>query len=142
MDRTVIVDTARSWLGTPFIHQARLKGVGVDCVGLLIGVCRELGLVEDQFDIDAYPRIPDGISLMYLAEHHMTKIPRGQMQPGDVVVVAFDKFPQHFGIVGNYNRGGLSMIHAASAYGKVVEQRLMFTNAMKFVAAFKLPGVH
>ena len=36
--RTDVVAAAREWLGTPFHHQARLRGVGVDCVGLVIGV--------------------------------------------------------------------------------------------------------
>jgi NlpC/P60 family putative phage cell wall peptidase len=33
---------ARSWIGTPYRHQAALKGVGCDCLGLLIGVWREV----------------------------------------------------------------------------------------------------
>ena len=37
-----IVAIARSWIGTPYRHQGALKGVGCDCLGLLIGVWREL----------------------------------------------------------------------------------------------------
>ena len=37
-----IVAEARSWLGTPYRHQASLKGVGCDCLGLLRGVWRGL----------------------------------------------------------------------------------------------------
>jgi len=33
---------ARSWIGTPYVHQASVKGVGCDCLGLLRGVWREL----------------------------------------------------------------------------------------------------
>ena len=29
-----IVTQARTWIGTPFHHQARLKGKGCDCLGL------------------------------------------------------------------------------------------------------------
>jgi NlpC/P60 family putative phage cell wall peptidase len=36
------VEIARSWIGTPYRHQAALKGIGCDCLGLLIGVWREL----------------------------------------------------------------------------------------------------
>ena len=36
------VNQARSWLGTPYRHQACLKGVGVDCVGLVAGVWAEI----------------------------------------------------------------------------------------------------
>ena len=37
-----IVAAARSWIGTPYRHQASLKGVGCDCLGLLAGVWREV----------------------------------------------------------------------------------------------------
>jgi NlpC/P60 family putative phage cell wall peptidase len=33
---------ARLWLGTPYRHQASLRGVGCDCLGLLRGVWRGL----------------------------------------------------------------------------------------------------
>ncbi len=139
--RTDIVTAARQWLDTPFHHQARLKGVGCDCIGLVIGVARELGMVAPDFDIAGYPRVPDGTTLMNTARMHMTEIDRAAMAPGDVVVVSFDKDPQHFGILGDYRHGGLSIIHGASNPGRVIETRLMFSEHMKFVAAFVLPGV-
>jgi NlpC/P60 family putative phage cell wall peptidase len=37
-----IVRLTRSWIGTPYLHQASLKGVGCDCLGLLRGVHAEL----------------------------------------------------------------------------------------------------
>ncbi len=37
-----VVTLARSWLGTPYHHQASQKGVGCDCLGLVRGVWREL----------------------------------------------------------------------------------------------------
>ena len=33
---------ARGWIGTPYRHQASLKGVGCDCLGLVRGVWREV----------------------------------------------------------------------------------------------------
>lgn len=138
--RTDVVQAARAWLGTPFHHQARLKGVGVDCVGLVIGVARELGLVAPDFDVDTYPRVPDGSSLMHLVNLHMTPLDV-EMAPGHVVVVRFDRDPQHLGILGDYRHGGLSIIHAAAEPGRVIETRLMFSQSMQFVQAFALPGV-
>lgn len=38
---SAIVAAARGWLGTPYQHQASLKGVGADCLGLVRGVWRE-----------------------------------------------------------------------------------------------------
>jgi NlpC/P60 family putative phage cell wall peptidase len=41
--RETIVAAARSWFGTPYHHQASVKGVGSDCLGLIRGIWRELG---------------------------------------------------------------------------------------------------
>ena len=142
MMRSQIVQAAREWIDTPFHHQARLKGVGVDCVGLVIGVARELDLVPHDLDVQGYPRTPDGTSLMATMRQHMTEIDRAVMQPGDVIVVSFDRDPQHLAILGDYRHGGLSIIHAAGKTGRVIETRLMFSSAMTFVAAFALPGVN
>lgn len=40
--RQHIVAAARGWTGTPYRHQASLKGVGCDCLGLLRGVWHEV----------------------------------------------------------------------------------------------------
>lgn len=37
-----VVDAARGWIGTPYVHQASAKGAGCDCLGLLRGVWREV----------------------------------------------------------------------------------------------------
>lgn len=136
---------ARCWIGTPYQHQARLRDVGVDCAGLVIGVARELGLVAEDFDITAYPRSPDGRSLLEHCRQWMTEIRRDDMLPGDVIVIRWVKDPQHLGIVGDYLHGGLSMIHALSdgtnMRGKVVEHHLDSSHCARFIAAFRMPGV-
>lgn len=40
--RADVVAAARQWLGTPYLHQASLHGVGCDCLGLVRGVWRDL----------------------------------------------------------------------------------------------------
>jgi len=42
LTRAAIVAEARQWLGTPYRHQASVKGVGCDCLGLVRGVWRAL----------------------------------------------------------------------------------------------------
>lgn len=140
--RADVVAQARLWIGTPFHHQARLRGVGADCDGIVIGVSRDLGLVAPDFDVPPYSRTPDGVSLMAHCTEHMRKLSSDEaMQPGHVVVVDFASHPHHMGIVADYRNGGLSMIHASSRSGRVEEVRLMFHDRMRFVAAFALPGV-
>src|SRR5262245_46482540 len=53
--REAIVVAARGWLGTPYHHQASLRGVGCDCLGLIRGVWRELVGPEPQ-GMPAYTR--------------------------------------------------------------------------------------
>ncbi|MEP2717616.1 peptidase [Pseudophaeobacter sp.] len=36
------VAEARSWLGTPYLHQASCRGAGCDCLGLIRGIWRGL----------------------------------------------------------------------------------------------------
>ena len=141
--RAEIVVHARAWVGTPFAHMQRKKGIGVDCAGLLIGVARELAIVSQNFDVPPYTRNPDGKSLIAWCEQYMKRITREQMQPGDAVVVAPDKRPQHLGILGDYRHGGLSIIHAAEIASppRVIETRLMFGRGMEFVAVYSFPGV-
>ena len=40
--RAAVVAEARSWIGTPYQHQASAKGAGCDCLGLVRGVWRAL----------------------------------------------------------------------------------------------------
>jgi hypothetical protein len=141
---SAIAEAARRYLGTPFHHMGRAPGVGLDCAGVLICAARDLGLVAADFDVPPYARVPDGGSLLRWCDQYMTRIPQGDMRAGDAVVVIVDRDPQHLGILGDYRHGGFSIIHAVSradGSGSVVETRLMFSRAMRFVAAYRFPGV-
>lgn len=51
--REDVLTIARSWIDTPYKHQASMKGAGCDCLGLMRGVFREVN------ELDADPeRIP------------------------------------------------------------------------------------
>jgi NlpC/P60 family putative phage cell wall peptidase len=38
----MVVDEARRWIGTPYLHQASVVGAGTDCLGLLRGIWRTI----------------------------------------------------------------------------------------------------
>lgn len=102
-----IVAIARTWTGTPYVHQASVKGVGCDCLGLLRGVWRELHGDEPE---DAPPYTPDWAeatgdeTLQAAFRRHMTEIDRASLAPGDVVL--FRMSPRgpakHCGIVASF----------------------------------------
>ena len=64
MNAQDIIQTARGWIWTRWQHQASVRGVGTDCIGLIAGVARELGLKEAaEFysigELHTYGRQPD-----------------------------------------------------------------------------------
>jgi NlpC/P60 family putative phage cell wall peptidase len=87
--RTTIVTIARQWLGTPYHHQASLKGVGCDCVGLVRGVWRELYGHEPE-PLPAYTRdwaeALGRETLLEAARRHLHEVPAKQAQSGDILI--------------------------------------------------------
>ena len=53
--REAIIAEARSWLKTPYHHCQRVKGVGVDCIQLLIASYVAAGVVEGDIKTGYYP---------------------------------------------------------------------------------------
>lgn len=84
-----IIVEARSWIGTPYRHQASLKGVGCDCLGLLRGVWRTVMGAEPE---TPPPYAPDWAeaggseALLAAARRHLVELDRPDMQPGDVLL--------------------------------------------------------
>ncbi|MDD5585633.1 MAG: hypothetical protein PHY92_01580, partial [Alphaproteobacteria bacterium] len=63
-----MIAAARACLGTPFHHQGRKPGVGLDCIGLIVVALQAAGYdVRDRFD---YSPRPDGRSLVQALEEH------------------------------------------------------------------------
>ncbi len=133
--RAAIVAEDRSWLGTRFHHQGRLRGVGVDCAGLVVQVAQALGLSE--FDRTDYTPLPDGAMLQAACESQMHRLALAEIQPGDVLLLKFDRHPQHLAIVGDHPLGGLSLIHAYAPARKVVEVRLDEGWRQQVMAAYR-----
>jgi NlpC/P60 family putative phage cell wall peptidase len=107
-----IVAEARAWIDTPFHHGARLKGVGVDCVGVVVGVARALGIaVEDRA---AYPLRPDG-SLRPELDRQMLRV--AEASTGDVLLMRFEGEPHHVAFF-----AGETLIHAYARVRRCLEQ--------------------
>ncbi len=110
----IIEAAARKWIGTPFAHQGRTRGAGVDCAGVIIGVANELGLANSFEDTANYAADPDGRMEKLLAKH-LDRVSWNERQQGDVVHVAWSKLPQHVGILTDKN----TLIHAFGDAGVV-----------------------
>ena len=89
LTRADIVSAANHWLGTPYHHQASLRGVGCDCLGLVRGVWRDLHGEEPE-PVPAYsPLWAESLgeeSLAAAALRHLRPVPLDAVRPGDVLL--------------------------------------------------------
>jgi len=116
IDAEAIVATARGWIGTPYQHQASMKGAGCDCLGLLRGVWRELRGAEPE-GVPAYT--PDWSeahgreTLRDALARHLTPVAPADARAGDVVLLRMARHApaKHCGILGRRD-GALTLIHA------------------------------
>lgn len=137
--REKIVSTARDYLNTPFRHQGRVKGIGIDCVGLPICVARDLGIFV--YDKNNYPPQPSGYLVLQECQQWLVQKPVVEAKPGDVGVFALPTSPCHTAILTDIG-GALGMIHAYNRPpNKVVEHRLSDDWRKSMVAVFSFPGV-
>jgi len=143
--REEIVREARTWLGTSFHHQGRIKNVGCDCIGLVVGVVHELDIPSldgngklSQHDNTNYGRMPDGKSLKAQLDRFLNPISLKDIQPGDILLLKFEKEPQHVAIISDYHGSGLGMIHCYAQSRKVVEHRLDDLWKDRIISAYSL----
>lgn len=109
------ITAAREWVGTPFKHQGRHKGVGVDCIGVVYCTGRDMGIVDPAVMVP-YARSPDGELLPDILDTNMQRVHK--LQPGDVLLFKFITEPQHVAVY-----TGRNIIHAYAKIGKCIEHR-------------------
>lgn len=116
--RDEVVREAKSWLGTPYHHQAFVKGAGVDCGFLLICIYHACGLI-DWIDPRPYPHDwhLHRSAEMYLGwvERYAMKVDRAP-KAGDIVLFKFGRCISHGGIMLNDH----DIIHAYIGLGVVI----------------------
>ena len=89
-----IIAEARDWIGTPYQHQASLKGIGCDCIGLVRGIFRELYGYEVAENINYSSDWGDSNrneDIIAAGFKYMTSVPLNEMAPGDMVAVRWAK---------------------------------------------------
>lgn len=124
IEQRVVVE-AMTWLGTPYQHQASLKNIGCDCLGLLRGVWREIYGDEPQLMPPYAARWCDAVvgdPLVEMAEKYFNgSTAQEKIKAGDVLLFKYrDHLPsKHVAIAISASR----FIHAYVGRG-VVENAL------------------
>lgn len=131
--RQQIVDEARTYLNCRWHHQGRSRA-GVDCIGIVIKVAHALNIFT--FDTFDYSRQPDPNRMRELLGEHMERIDPSRAQVGDVLLMRFEREPQHVAIVTDQG-----IIHAYAQARRVVEHRLDSLWKSRVVGAYQFKGI-
>lgn len=128
---------AREGVGTPFHHQGRLPGAGLDCIGVIVAPARALGIVDH--DDRTYRRGTHDRKRVERAFRAAGcfEVPIGEEQPGDILVFWYRKRGEweHFAILTERE----TVIHASVNAGIVVEVPCSEKWRPYLVAVWRLP---
>ena len=127
-----IIRAARSYLRAPYRHKGRGAG-GVDCVGLLLCVARDLGILPASLEAPPYGREPSE-ALVQMLDRWCARI--DAPRPGCVVTMRWFRIPRHVGIY-----TGPTLIHAHEMLGGVVEHGINDAWRRRFTGYWWAPGV-
>lgn len=137
-----VVAEARSWIGTPYLHQASVKGAGSDCLGLLRGVWRSLvgrepEVVPPYTDDWAEPSGQE--ALLAAGGRWLTARDVGDASAGDVLLFRMRQggIAKHLGIQTELGDSA-AFVHAYTGHG-VVESPLSQPWQRRIVARFSFP---
>lgn len=143
----LIVARARAWVGTPYRHQHRARGLAVDCVGLIVGVGIETGfLAWDDAEFErwaGYSRTPNPTRMGAAIEHFLEPVMRAPLDPpgpGSIAWMGWRRhLPMHLGILAEFN-GRRTLIHAFEHRGQVVEHDFAGEWPERVVSWWRYPG--
>jgi len=139
---SAVVQAARGWIGTPYVHQASCRGAGCDCLGLLRGLWREIHGAEPE-QVPAYSADwsdPSGEERLWAtAARHLSDKKQENAAPGDVLLFRMRDggVAKHVGLQADCGPAP-TFIHAYSGRG-VVESPLTPPWARRLVARFAFP---
>lgn len=116
-----IATEARTWLGTPWHHEGRVRGAGVDCGMLVLEVFKAVGVLPAAFSVGHYGRNPNLPRLIATLSAWAREAQ--EIRPGDVLLFTIVDAPRHLAIATSLD-GSLGMVHSYQTLGRVVEHAI------------------
>ena len=138
----LIVAEARNWIGTPYLHQASVKGAGTDCLGLLRGLWRKVYGTEPE-PVPPYTEDwaePDHQEVLLAAARRLlVERPLAAEAVGDVLLFRMrsGSIAKHLGVQSEICPQA-RFIHSYTGQG-VVESPLSLPWRRRIVARFAFP---
>lgn len=117
--REDIVQEALSWIGTPFHDMAGIKGVGTDCLHLILRTFATCGIVEDfnpLYSPQWFQHQEDPLFIAGLQARGALKVVSvDKIRPADIMMYKYGRHAAHGGIVVDAN----TIVHAYKPVGHV-----------------------
>ncbi|MCB1955225.1 MAG: C40 family peptidase [Zoogloeaceae bacterium] len=100
MRRADFLEIARAWEGTPYHDQARLRGVGADCIGFVVGAMQEATGRHIAAPMTYGRYAVPAVALQLIADSgEADEIKVADASPGDLLYMAIRRNPQHFALL-------------------------------------------
>lgn len=143
--RNKIIEEALTWDGTPYHHQACVKGIGVDCAQFMAGIAKSLNLIP------ANAKLPTDYSPQWHLHNREEKLVEqllafgcvqidiADTKPGDIIGFKIGRAVGHLGLMLNNNQ----FIHSQNL---IVPCRVTINSycdpwKSRHTVSFKFPGV-
>jgi NlpC/P60 family putative phage cell wall peptidase len=142
-DPSGVLEIARTWLGTPYLHQSSVRGVGCDCLGLARGIWRALH-GDEPWEVPPYSRDWGEAGrrevLAEAARAALIEVPFSDAGSGALVLfrMALGVPAKHCGILGA-SVICPTLIHAYDRSG-VVEEAFTLAWSRRAAFAFQFPA--
>lgn len=117
----MIIEEAKSWVGTPYHHQARIKSIGVDCANLIAGIAENVGyptVTLEAYSNQWHLHNDEEKMINILTSYGCTQTEK--LVPGAIITFQFGKVSGHIGIMVSET----TFVHADVRVGKVTEVTL------------------
>lgn len=142
--RSEIIQEARQWLDTPYQHQAIVKHVGADCVGLIAGVGMNTGALDvtrdDLRSVWNYGRLPNPKRMDFLLSKYLLRV-EDEPKLADIAWIQWrEGMPMHLAILAEY-KGRPTIIHSYGDVRKVTEHSLTSLWRDRIVSYWRYPNV-
>lgn len=131
MKKQEIINCARTWVGTEFVHQGRIKknqytNGGCDCIGLIIGIAEELKIKSpsnkniylSDFDIKEYNISNTNLYAIIKTLKILKEKKFSQLVSCDLIIFKILNLAEHIAIYSEKN----TIIHSIYQKHKVIEE--------------------
>jgi NlpC/P60 family putative phage cell wall peptidase len=139
--RTQIIEEVKTWIGTPYHHQAGVKGVGVDCAYLVGHVAQNVGSIMkfkvEPYSVEWHWHSKEERMCSIIESFGAKEIPVNAFKPGDILAFKYGRVCSHLGIMIDFDK----FVHAHIKTGKVLVNTLTGEYLERLERVYQFPNI-